>query len=47
MSAMAHADILDAILQRKSEEVVARNALLPLRELVARGADAPPVRGFA
>ena len=47
MSAMAHADILHAILQRKSEEVVARNASLPLRELVARGGDAPPVRGFA
>ena len=47
MSAMTHADILHAILQRKSEEVVARNASLPLRELVARGADAPAVRGFA
>jgi indole-3-glycerol phosphate synthase len=47
MSAMTHADILHAILQRKSEEVVARNASLPLRELMARGADAPPVRGFA
>ena len=44
---MPHADILHAILQRKSEEVVARNASLPLRELVGRGADAPPVRGFA
>jgi indole-3-glycerol phosphate synthase len=44
---MAHADILHAILQRKSEEVAMRNASLPLRELVARGADAPPVRGFA
>ena len=47
MSAMTHADILHAILQRKSEEVVARNASLPLRELMARGGDAPPVRGFA
>jgi indole-3-glycerol phosphate synthase len=47
MSAMAHADILHAILQRKSEEVVARNASLPLRELGARAAVAPPVRGFA
>ena len=40
-------DILHTILQRKAEEVVARNAVLPLRELVARGLDAPPVRGFA
>ena len=47
MSAMTHADILHAILQRKSEEVVARNASLPLPELMMRAADAPPVRGFA
>jgi indole-3-glycerol phosphate synthase len=47
MSAMAHADILHAILQRKSEEVVARTASLPLRELATRAADAPPVRGVA
>ena len=40
-------DILHTILQRKAEEVVARNASLPLGELVARGADAPAVRGFA
>ena len=40
-------DILHTILQRKREEVAARNAVLPLRELEARVADAPPVRGFA
>ena len=46
MSAAMH-DILHAILQRKAEEVAARNAVLPLRELTARGRDVPPVRGFA
>ena len=40
-------DILHTILQRKREEVAARNAALPLRELEACVADAPPVRGFA
>jgi indole-3-glycerol phosphate synthase len=44
---MTHADILHTILQRKAEEVAVRNASLPLRELAARAADAPPVRGFA
>jgi indole-3-glycerol phosphate synthase len=47
MSAMPQADLLNAILQRKAAEVAARNASLPLRELAARAADAPPVRGFA
>ena len=46
MSTAMH-DILHAILQRKTEEVAARNAVLPLRELTARGRDVPPVRGFA
>jgi indole-3-glycerol phosphate synthase len=46
MSQAMH-DILHTILQRKAEEVAARNASLPLRELAARAADAPPVRGFA
>ena len=40
-------DILHTILQRKAEEIAGRNAVLPLREMVARGVDAPPVRGFA
>jgi indole-3-glycerol phosphate synthase len=44
---MPQADLLNAILQRKAAEVAARNASLPLRELGARAADAPPVRGFA
>ena len=47
MSAMPQADLLNAILQRKAAEVAARNASLPLRELAARAADAPTVRGFA
>ena len=46
MSTAMH-DILHAILRRKAEEVAARNAVLPLRELAARGRDVPPVRGFA
>jgi indole-3-glycerol phosphate synthase len=46
MSTAMH-DVLHAILQRKTEEVAARNASLPLRELATRAADAPPVRGFA
>src|SRR5690606_4181908 len=39
--------ILQRILDRKREEVAERSARLPLRELEARIADAPPVRGFA
>ena len=38
--------ILQRILDRKREEVAERSARLPLRELEARIADAPPVRGF-
>ncbi len=40
-------DVLQKILQRKAEEVAERSARLPLTELQARAADAPPVRGFA
>lgn len=40
-------DILRKILQRKQEEIAERASHMPLRELSARAADAPPVRGFA
>src|SRR5207342_2216208 len=40
-------DILRTILARKAEEVRARSETLPLRELSARVAGAPPARGFA
>jgi len=40
-------DILRTILARKAEEVRARSEALPLRELSARVAAAPPPRGFA
>lgn len=40
-------DVLRMILARKAEEVAARRAALPLRELDARVADAAPTRGFA
>jgi indole-3-glycerol phosphate synthase len=40
-------DVLRKILARKAEEVRARSEALPLRELSARVADAPPPRGFA
>ena len=40
-------DVLQKILRRKQEEVAERTARTPLRELAARAADAPPVRGFA
>lgn len=39
-------DILKKILARKAEEVDERNRNCSLRELVARAADAAPVRGF-
>ena len=39
--------ILDTILLRKGEEVAERRSRVPQRELEARVADAPPVRGFA
>jgi indole-3-glycerol phosphate synthase len=40
-------DILKKICHRKVEEVAARAERLPLAELTARLADAPPPRGFA
>jgi indole-3-glycerol phosphate synthase len=40
-------DILKTILARKREEVAERKARVPLAELRARIAGAPPVRGFA
>ena len=40
-------DILKKIMHRKAEEVLARAERLPLRELQASAADAPPTRGFA
>jgi len=40
-------DVLNRILARKREEVAARSARTPLRELEARSADAPAPRGFA
>ena len=40
-------DILKKICHRKVEEVSARAERLPFDELMARVADAPPVRGFA
>jgi indole-3-glycerol phosphate synthase len=40
-------DVLQAIVQRKQAEITERAARLPLRELSARAADAPPARGFA
>jgi indole-3-glycerol phosphate synthase len=40
-------DILHSILARKAEEVAARHARLPLKELAARTANIAPARGFA
>ncbi|RZA33128.1 MAG: indole-3-glycerol phosphate synthase TrpC, partial [Lysobacteraceae bacterium] len=40
-------DILNTILARKAEEIAERSARVPLAELIARAADASPVRGFA
>jgi len=40
-------DILKKICHRKVEEVCARSERVPLGEIEARVADAPPVRGFA
>ena len=39
-------DILQTILARKAEEVAQRRAAVPLEQLQARVAAAPPVRGF-
>ena len=40
-------DILHTILARKADEIAERRTRMPLSELKARVADAPPVRGFA
>lgn len=40
-------DVLQTIMRRKREEIAARRAAVPLQELIARAADAAPVRGFA
>jgi indole-3-glycerol phosphate synthase len=40
-------DVLQRILARKREELAARAARVPLRELRARAGEAPPTRGFA
>jgi indole-3-glycerol phosphate synthase len=40
-------DVLQEILRRKADEIAERSARMPLRELSARAADAPPVREFA
>ncbi|TWI03007.1 indole-3-glycerol phosphate synthase [Luteimonas cucumeris] len=40
-------DVLQKILQRKADEVAERASRLPIVELQARLADAPPLRGFA
>ncbi|HJP99257.1 MAG TPA: indole-3-glycerol phosphate synthase TrpC [Rhodanobacteraceae bacterium] len=40
-------DILERILARKREEIAERKARVPVAELRARIAEAPPVRGFA
>ncbi len=40
-------DVLRRILQRKTEEIAAHSARMPLRDLQVRLADAQPPRGFA
>ena len=40
-------DILTTILARKADEIAERSARVSLADLRARGADAPPTRGFA
>lgn len=47
MTLPSRPDVLQNILQRKAEEITERAAHMPLHELSARVADAPPVRGFA
>jgi indole-3-glycerol phosphate synthase len=44
---MAIPSILQRILQRKSEEVVAGKSMTPIAELVAQASQCPPPRGFA
>jgi len=43
---MAIPSILQRILQRKSEEIEAGQALASINELIARSKDCPPTRGF-
>lgn len=40
-------DVLTTILGRKVQEIAERSTRMPLLELIARAAGAPPVRGFA
>jgi indole-3-glycerol phosphate synthase len=40
-------DILNQIIRRKQQEVAARRAHTPTAELIARGRELPPPRGFA
>lgn len=40
-------DVLTTILGRKVQEIAERSTRMPLLELIARAADASPVRGFA
>ena len=47
MTLPSRPDVLQNILQRKAKEITERAARMPLHELSARVADAPPVRGFA
>ena len=47
MSLGSRPDVLQKILQRKTEEIGERSAHLSLETLKARIADAPPLRGFA
>ncbi len=47
MTSTPRPDVLQEILQRKAVEIAERSSRMPVRELSARVADAPPVRGFA
>lgn len=47
MIPVSRPDVLQKILQRKAEEIAERSARVPLGEISARAADAPPARGFA
>ncbi len=47
MNVASRPDVLQKILQRKTEEIAERSARVPLRELQARARDLAPARGFA
>lgn len=47
MNVASRPDVLQEILQRKTEEIAERSARVPLRELQARARDLAPARGFA